>query len=133
MWRWAFARMYLFCSRHSWDRRHPEWLAVTQLTIVIAFGVMEVVLLAEVAMRRQLNVHLFDGWKYVLGGVLWSLNYFRFVRRGDADGLIAELEQYDDEELRREFFKVWALIVFVLVLAVSTVIAFGGPTHAVPR
>jgi hypothetical protein len=125
--------MYLFCSRHSWDRRHPEWLAITQLTMVMAFAVMEVVLLGQAATGRPLGLHLFNGWKYVLGGALWSLNYFRFVRRGDADVLIAELKEYDDEELRREFFKMWGLYVLVVVLLLSTIVVFVWPTHAVRR
>jgi hypothetical protein len=126
MWRWAFARMYLFCSRHSWDRRHPEWLAVTQLTIVMGFVAIEAVLLGQAATGRLLNVHVFKGWKYILGGLLWSLNYFRFVRRGDADGLIEELQHYDDKELRREFFKMWGLYLSVVVLLFSTIVVFAG-------
>ena len=100
--------------------------AVGLLSVVMALLGIEAALLSQWAAHQPLTMHL-GGWRYLIAGGLWMLNYFRFVRRADADPQIDELDQRDPKELRGEFIKMWAVVVGSMVLPLVTFIVLRPP------
>jgi hypothetical protein len=109
-WRWAFARIYVW-NVHRWGRRGaPQIPAVFGLTAVMGVLVINATFLVHLVTHQPLNLDAHGGWRYWLFGGLGLLNYFRFIRRGDADAQIEELNRLNKKRIRREFYKMWALI-----------------------
>ena len=124
IWRWVFARIYLWCAG-QW-RRRPETVAVVVLAGVMGFILIELVVIGQWITHRRVG-HFSKGLQFTILVALWLVNYLRFVRIGDprADALIAELQLLDARAIRRELFKMWAAVGCMALLLLATMIALG--------
>jgi hypothetical protein len=97
-------------TSRSGRRGDPQIPAVFALTAVMAGLVVNAMFLVHLVGHQPLNLDSHGGWRYWLVGGLALLNYFRFIRRGDADAQIEVLNRLNKKRIRREFYKMWAFI-----------------------
>lgn len=127
-WRWMYAQLYNWNLR-KWGRRNdPAARTLGQLS-VLTFMHLAAIFAAYATITHHGIPQLSRGQIIVLCAAVGLFFYVRFVRRGEADQMIAELKLHDAAETRRDFRKLATVVsatVALLVLAMAAMAVFAS-------
>jgi len=122
-WRWMYAQLYNWNVRKWGRRRDPDVFSLGALSTVTSAHIVTILRAYEAITRTHILISRERVIAICAG--LGLTHYLRFVRRGDANPMIAELELHDEAETRSDFRKLgaYALVSFALVLLASVAMA----------
>jgi hypothetical protein len=120
-WRWLYAQLYNWNVRKWGRRRDPEVFTLGALTAITSIHFL-LIFVAYAAIAHK-PVQISRPRTIEICAAIGFFFYVRFVRRGEADSMIAELEIHDAAQTRNDFRQLGAVVLGTFAFLVLAAVA----------